>query len=57
MDLEQLLIAHALIGRLTPKQVDELADMLEYLHMPPAVSAPTLLPLRDIRRAVLDNMG
>lgn len=57
MDLEQLLIAHALIGRLTPKQVDDLADMLDYLHSPPLIPAPSLLPLRDLRKAVLVEFG
>ena len=57
MSIEDLLIAHALIARLTPCQVDELADLLDHLHAPASPPVPTRLPLRDLRKAVVVEFG
>lgn len=57
MSLEDLLIAYSLLALLTPTQVDELAYMLDYLHLPYQTPALTLLPLQELRKAVIVEFG
>lgn len=55
MSLEEMLIAHWIIGWLLPDELEELADLLECL--PGAAPASCGVPLLELRAKIVVELG
>lgn len=55
MTLEEMIIAHGVLSRLAPAELDELGDLLEHAPLPTPWGCQ--VPLRELRQRIIHELG